>query len=191
MIPTAATIRELWKTNMLPPYKQNHCMLVARLAVWFGKQLSKQYPDLHVDLPLLEAAALLHDIDKAAPKNPNERHPDAAVRILRENGYTQISDVVRTHSLHAILDQSTAPQTLEQKLLYLSDKMVKHTIITVDERFALWRSEKLPERAIKELDAAYPKVKALEKEICSRIHIEPGKVAEFANAAETSTMMLP
>jgi len=191
MIPTAATIRKLWEVNFLPPYKQNHCVVVAKLSTWFGRQLMELYPDVSVDLPLLEAAALLHDIDKAAPKNPNERHPDAAVRILRDNGLGEISDLVRTHALHAILDQSTAPQTLEQKLLYLSDKMVKHSIITVDERFALWRSEGLPERALKELDAAYPKVKALEKEICSRIHIEPGKIAEFANAAESSTMMLP
>jgi hypothetical protein len=77
----------------------------------------------------------------------------------------EVAEVVRAHPLHAILDPATAPATWEQKLLYLADKMVKHDVVGVDGRFALWRAEQLPAAAVAELDAAYPKVKELEQEV--------------------------
>ncbi len=190
MIPTYEQVAVLWKQHNLPPYKQLHCRLVAKTATWFASQLEKQHHDITVRVRLLEAAALVHDIDKMAHKLPHERHPDAAVRILREEGFGEIADMVRTHPLHAILDQTIAPKTIEEKLLYLSDKMVKLSIITVDERFHLWRDEMLPPEAVNTLDAAYPKVKALENEICSMIGVMPKDVATLANREETSTMGL-
>ena len=77
----------------------------------------------------------------------------------------EVADVVRTHALHSILDPATAPKTWEQKLLYLSDKMVKYDIVGVDQRFAFWREEHLPADARAILDASYPKVKQLEQEV--------------------------
>lgn len=191
MIPSYDQIQTLWNTYNLPQNKQKHCRCVAQTAVWFARQLVKQNPKLSIDIRLLEAAALVHDIDKMAQKKSYEHHPDAAVRILRESGYDEVADLVRTHPLHAILDQRMTPKTWEQKLLYLADKMVKQTIITVDERFALWRKEDLPEQALMVMNAAYPKVKTLEKEICTAVHVLPRDVAGLANKEETSTMMLP
>ena len=188
MIPTAPQITALWDLHNLPPVKRNHCMLVARVAVWFAHRIIKEEAEVVINIPLLESAALLHDIDKAVQKLPHEHHPDTGVRLLSEAGFTEVADLVKTHPLHAILDQSIAPKTIEQKLLYLSDKMVKHSIITVDERFALWRHENLPKEAEQILDASYPKVKALEAEICARIHIAPEDVSKLANIPETSTM---
>lgn len=170
MIPTDDQIEKLWDVYNLPEYKRNHSQLVARVAMWFAKKLG-------VPTPLLKAAALLHDIDKNIPKLPNEHHPDTGVRVLLEAGFEEVSQLIRTHPLHAILDPTIAPKTIEEKLLYLADKMVKHTIITVDERFALWRKEKLPEDAIKILDTAYPKVKELEQEICSTIGVDPNEIS--------------
>ena len=190
MIPNATQIQKLWDTHNLPPYKRNHCQLVARLALWFAGQLKQRDPAVMINMPLLEASALLHDIDKMAQKHTGEHHPDTGVRILRASGYDAVADLVRTHPLHAILDQSITPKTLEQKLLYLSDKMVKDSIITVDERFALWRQEELPEQALRMMDAAYPKVKMLEKEMCSSVNVAPQDLAILANNEETSTMML-
>lgn len=191
MIPTTRQIKKLWDMHRLPAYKRSHCQVVARLALWFARQLKKRDPALIINTRLLNAAALLHDLDKMAQKQPNEHHPDAVVRILRAGDFHAVADLVRTHPLHAILDQSIAPKTWEQKLLYLADKMVKHTIITVDERFVLWRSEKPPPEIERQLDEAYPKVKALEKEICTGLCIAPQDVARLANKEETSTMMLP
>lgn len=188
MIPSVSQVAALWNLHSLPDAKRNHCVLVARVAVWFARGLLTAKNGIAVNIPLLEASALLHDIDKAARKRPNEHHPDAGVRILNEAGFAAVADIVRTHPLHAILDQNIAPKTIEQKLLFLSDKMVKHSIITVDRRFALWRSENLSGEAVRILDASYPKVKKLEAEICGTLHIEPDDVARLANTPETATM---
>jgi hypothetical protein len=188
MIPSADEAKALWDVYALPEPKRIHCRLVAQLAVWFAHELVKKDPTLSIDIPLLEASALLHDIDKAVAKLPHERHPDAAVRVLRERGLDKVADVVRTHPLHAILDQTISPKTWEQKLLFLSDKMVKYSIGSVDERFDLWRAEHLPSDAVIILDQAYPKVKLLESRICSMIGVTPDTVSELATKEETSTM---
>lgn len=170
MIPTDEQAKILWDKYQLPKPKRIHVSLVARVAVFLAAKIQ------NVDTPLLRAAALLHDIDKAVLKLPGETHPDTGVRILKEEGMREVAALVKTHSLHAILDPRITPITWEQKLLFLSDKMVKYEIITVDKRFALWRAENLPPDAIEMLDKTYPKVKQLEKEIFTLIGIMPEEV---------------
>ncbi|MBI5619911.1 hypothetical protein HY950_03045, partial [Candidatus Gottesmanbacteria bacterium] len=80
-------------------------------------------------------------------------------------GMEEVAALVKAHPLHAILDPLTAPKTWEEKILFLADKMVKYKIIGVDGRFALWNAEHLPAGQQAILDASYPKVKELEKEI--------------------------
>ena len=176
MIPTVDEAKKLWDTYSLPKEKRVHVTLVARVALYLAAKLQ----DIAIDVKLLEAAALLHDIDKAVPALPGERHPDAAVRVLRAEGYGVVADVVATHPLHTILDGAISPKTWEQKLLYLADKMVKYDIVGVDRRFALWNNEHLPPDAQKILDTAYPKVKELEQEVFNVSGITLNDVVKFA-----------
>ncbi len=179
MIPTEIEAKALWDKYNLPEYKRRHVTLVAKVAKFLGEQLTINNKQLTINIPMLTAGALLHDIDKNAVKLPGERHPDASVRILKEEGMEEVAALVKTHPLHAILDPAIAPKSIEEKLLFLSDKMVKLEIITVDERFDLWRKENLPAETKKLLEESYPKVKELEKEIFSVISIEPVKVGEM------------
>ena len=158
MIPNKTQVKALWDKYQVPAIKRIHLALVAQVAMKFAEKIP-------VNKPLLLAAALLHDIDKAATKLPGEKHPDAAVRILRDEGMGEVADVVATHSLHTILNPVIAPKTWEQKLLYLSDKMVKYDIVGVDKRFELWNAEHLPASEQAVLDECYPKVKQLEQEV--------------------------
>ena len=168
MIPTEDHAKQLWDKYGLPEGKRRHVELVARAARFLAEQINKA-TKRQMNKPLLQAGALLHDIDKNVEKLPGEKHPDAGVRILREEGMGEVAALVKTHPLHAILDPAIAPKTLEEKLLYLADKMVKYEVIGVDARFKLWNDEHLPKDQQKILDAAYPKVKALEKEILAKI----------------------
>lgn len=173
MIPTRDQVHALWDTYQLPQLKRKHVSLVARVAMFFAKHIP-------VNNELLEAAALLHDIDKAAKKLPGEEHPDTGVRLLREEGFEEVADIVVTHPLHAILDEKIAPKTWEQKLLFLADKMVKYDIVGVDTRFDLWNAEHLPTEAQRVLDQAYPKVKELEQEVFDLCNISLNDVVKFA-----------
>ncbi len=164
MIPTINQALEMWHTYGLPEQKQKHSLLVARVAKWIAEQITKN-THLHINQELLYVAGLLHDIDKNIPRRSGETHPDGGVRLLTELGYGEVADMVRTHPLHAILDPRRAPKSLDEKILYLADKMTKYEVISVDERFRLWEAEHitLEEREI--LHAAYPKAKQIEMEI--------------------------
>ena len=163
----------------MPAVKRVHVTLVARVAAFLAKRMiqSTQEP---INMDVLRAAALLHDIDKAIPRLPGEQHPDTGVRILREEGMVEVADIVATHPLQSILDEKTAPKTWEEKLLYLSDKMVKYDIVGVDKRFALWNDEHLPADEQALLDASYPKVKALEQEVFNSLHLSLDDVVKLA-----------
>ncbi len=178
MIPTEQEAKALWETYQLPEKKRVHVALVAKVAVFLAKKIT-QLTNQPINQSLLLAAALLHDIDKNIPKLPGEQHPDAGVRILREEGMEEVAELVKTHSVHFILDPATAPNTWEQKILFLADKMVKYEIITVDKRFALWNAEHLPAKEQDVLDRAYSKVKALEREIFDIIGITPSDVVQL------------
>lgn len=178
MIPTLNQARALWEKYNLPERKRRHVTLVANVAKLFATKLKAQSAKRKVNTKLLVAGALLHDIDKNATKRPGERHPDAGVRILREEGMEDVAALVKTHPLHAILDPTIAPKTWEEKLLFLADKMVKDTVIGVDERFRLWNEEHLPAEEQKTLDAAYPKVKDLEQELLDLIGIDAKRILE-------------
>ncbi|MEK7543721.1 MAG: HD domain-containing protein [Patescibacteria group bacterium] len=171
MIPTEEQARALWDKYELPEKKRQHVMLVARVAEFLARQIDKA-TNQQINQSLLQASALLHDIDKNVEKLPGERHPDAGVRILREEGMGEVAEIVKTHSVHAILDPAIIPKTWEEKLLFLADKMVKQEVIGVDARFAQWDAEDLPASEIAMLRRAYPNVKELEKEVFDLIGIE-------------------
>jgi putative nucleotidyltransferase with HDIG domain len=168
MIPTRTQCLALFDKFSLPSQKKIHVEEVTKLALYLARKiLAKQdqaAPD-KINLELLEAAGLLHDIDKNITKRAGERHPDTAVRVLKELGMDEVADVVRKHSLHCILNSDLTPQNWEEKLLFLADKLVKYEVIGVAHRFKLWYKENLPMQAVAELDAALPKVKALEQEV--------------------------
>lgn len=175
MIPNEHEITALWDEFGFPEQKRTHVRAVARVALFFVRAFLAdptripQGEELRPDIVL--AAALLHDLDKNMVKLPGDRHPDAAVRELTRRGMDEVAAIVTTHPLHAILVPDTAPRTLEQKIVFLADKMAKYEVIGVDARFALWQAEHLPAEAQRELDAAYPLVKSLEKELCDRAGI--------------------
>lgn len=165
MIPSRAQCLLLFDRFNLPSQKRIHVETVTELALFFAHKLTINNSQLTINKNLVQAAALLHDIDKNIPRKEGERHPDTAVRILKDLGFNEVAEVVRRHPLHAILDPQLTPTTWEEKIVYLADKMTKYEVIGVDHRFKLWYKEGLPPDAVAELEAALPKVKALEQEL--------------------------
>ncbi len=179
MIPTRAQCLLLFDKYNLPSQKRIHVEAVTRLALFFAQKLKQK--NIAINLKLIEAAALLHDIDKNIPILSGERHPDTAVRVLNELDYSEVASVVAHHSLQQILKAQTAPQTWEEKILYLADKMTKYEVIGIEHRFKLWYGENLPPHAVAELDAALPQVKALEQAVYKAAGISAEVVArEFS-----------
>jgi HD superfamily phosphodiesterase len=180
MIPTETQAKALWDKYQLPEKKRVHMTWVCKVAMFLAHTLRVKNEELRVNDNLLLAGCLLHDLDKNISRLPGEMHPDTAVRILREERMEEIAELIKYHTVQCIEDDKTAPKTWEEKILFLSDKMVKEEVITVDKRFDLWLAEEnLPEDQKDMLRRVYPKVKALEKEIFSLVGIKPSSVVEY------------
>lgn len=180
MIPTRTQALTLWDTYKLPPKKRVHTAWVTATALFLAKKIMEKDPSITINIELLEASALLHDIDKNVEKLPGEHHPESAVRIVRNEHMEEVADVIQYHSVQFIENEKTKPKSWEEKLLFLADKMVKYDVLTVDKRFALWLAEDdLPEDQKAMLRRVFPLVKALEKEIFTRIGMDPTTVVQY------------
>ncbi len=87
-----------------------------------------------VDLNLLRAACLLHDIAKyPCIVSKKWGHDEEGRRMVREEGFP---DVARVISQHVILRDDPALGLGEAHVLFYSDKRVVHDqIVTLEERF--------------------------------------------------------
>jgi hypothetical protein len=104
---------------------------------------------------------------------------------LRQEGCEEVAELIQYHSVQYIENPNTRPRTWEEKLLFLSDKMVKQTIITVDQRFDLWLSESIiPPQQKEMLRRIFPRVKELEAEIFGKVGILPTDMAQLVSKSK-------
>jgi hypothetical protein len=115
-IPTPEECRVLME-NVLHVDEEiiRHGRAVAKVATSLGLELNRS--ECCLDIPLLEAAALLHDLAKGEPD-----HARRGARLLGEQGFGKVAGPVATHMNITI----TAGETINAgELLYLADKMVQ------------------------------------------------------------------
>lgn len=106
---------------------RGHCRAVATVALALGQALQDAGQPL--DLELLEAAALVHDLAKGQPD-----HAGAGARLLGGWGWEPAARAVETHM--DIQVPSGGPVG-EAELLYLADKLVEGaSLVDLEGRFA-------------------------------------------------------
>ncbi|MAG22266.1 MAG: hypothetical protein CL943_03105 [Candidatus Diapherotrites archaeon] len=149
-----------------------HLKQTAKVAVFLGKKLAEKGEE--IDLPLLEASALLHDIDKKITLDDHsKKHAVEAEAILKKEGFPKIAEIVRQHRLGWIRENQFSGW--EAKLVYYSDKRVRHDqIVSLEERFEylLERYGSISKEARESILKAKPKVFELEEEIFSKIDVD-------------------
>ncbi|QTA91949.1 NTP transferase domain-containing protein [Desulfonema magnum] len=92
-----------------------HCQTVARVALRLGEELNRA--GCHIDLELLTAAGLLHDLAREKPA-----HAAEGARILNEMGYCAVAEVVSEHMDIILGDEETISV---KEILYLADKLTQ------------------------------------------------------------------
>lgn len=103
-----------------------HSRAVACLALLLAKRLNAC--DDHLDLALIESAALLHDLAKGAP-----RHAVAGAAMLKAMGYGAVADLV---AVHMELPPRSETVISAAELLFLADKLLDgDRIIPLETRF--------------------------------------------------------
>ena len=134
-IPSREKCMELLKDYDVPENVIRHSLAVAALAIDIAKKFNLNHKGIEINMPLLEAAALLHDIARAMPGD----HAIEGAKILNELGYNEVAETARTHGLYHFPD--IKPETIEQKILFYADKRVmEDKVVSINERFKDYKS---------------------------------------------------
>lgn len=161
------------------PHIVRHSQLVTDVALLVAVKLNNVGE--HLDLALVEAGALLHDITKTQSIETKENHARTGSELLISLGYQAVANIVRQH---ICLDAgSLQPDAVtEAELVNYSDKRVKHEeVVNIEERF-----QDVLERyvtKIPDLQARFEQVqletRLLEEKIFSRIDISPDQIGHL------------
>ena len=129
-IPTYEECRRLFdETGMLDNIRE-HSIMVARVSCAIAENLAAGCP---INIDLVRAGALLHDITKTRALSTGEHHAETGGDLLREMGLPRIAEIVAEHVELASFDPDGP--LLEKEIVHYADKRVKHTeIVTLHDR---------------------------------------------------------
>jgi hypothetical protein len=128
-----------------PPWFVRHARAVAEVAGWLAARIEAR--GIPVDRALVEAAALLHDTDKALPADDPAhalRHGDGSAAWLTRTGHPELARAVANHPVTRLADADAyrrwaAFATREERIVAYADKRASQRLESLDARFARWR----------------------------------------------------
>ncbi len=128
-VPDEKTCYRLLDEAGVPPHIIAHSTLVARLALTLALALNAA--GFHLDLDLVKAGGLLHDIAKLNGLENGVDHSRAGAETLRALGYPEVADICLTHVVIDV-DRPLA----EAHLINYADKRVRHqAVVDLEGRF--------------------------------------------------------
>jgi uncharacterized protein len=128
-VPDEKTCYRLLDEAGVPPHIVAHSTLVARLALTLARALNGA--GFHLNLDLVRAGGLLHDIAKMDGIENGTNHVLAGQERLTALGYPEVADICLTH---VVIDVD-GPLN-EAHLINYADKRVRHQqVVSLDQRF--------------------------------------------------------
>jgi len=155
----------------MPLNIRRHSLLVTEVALFLGRQLNRN--SLRLDLAVVEAGALLHDIGKMQGIRTGENHALLGAKMLSERVDPAVSRIVGEH-IYLEAPLIAGPIT-ESLLVNYSDKRVKHdTVVSVEERYhdLIARYSKTESHRLMLMEKLQLYIQ-LEAKIFSHLNIEP------------------
>jgi putative nucleotidyltransferase with HDIG domain len=186
MVPSHAAAAALLLSVSPSIWLRRHASAVADVASFLAVAAAREgHP---VDRPLVETAALLHDLDKALPgRDPLKRlgHGHAGAQWLMERGYPELAPAVDSHPVGRLTDQPwgdwVSSTTVEQRMVAYADKRAQQRLVTLDQRFGRWSSRH--PGSTRELAVARERAGLLEVEMCALAGVSPLEVGRRSWAA--------
>lgn len=131
-LPDRDSVQRLLDEAELPDGIRIHSAGVARVAVAAAGLVAES--GIPVDGWLVEAAALLHDIDKPEIRRSGGEHGIVGARRLEAAGYEELAMPVASHPVTALLDEERFPIGWPSVLVAVADRHVAQEFLTIDER---------------------------------------------------------
>jgi putative nucleotidyltransferase with HDIG domain len=199
-LPTKEEIEQLWDKYHVPQNIREHCKSVRDVALLIAQKLKEKGED--VNLELVEASALLHDLVRAVNFKEPEKHPGAAKENIEfwkkmqeeypdidhadlaaeflQKTYPELAKVIKSHGVMS-KSQDVSAWSWEMKILSYSDLRVVHDkITTVDERHRDLKERngdffhKLKEKTGTDyIELIFTQIERIEKQIFGIIDINP------------------
>jgi putative nucleotidyltransferase with HDIG domain len=149
----------------MPEHIVAHSLQVCQIATCLVDHLSS--PEISLDGPLIQAAALLHDITKTRSFETEENHALTGGQMLIDLGYPEVGNLVRQHVRLDAYSGKSHPK--EAEIINYADKRVLHDrIVSLDERmnYIMERYGRQSEHK-QRIRLLWEKTKDLEKQIFS------------------------
>lgn len=175
-----------------------HSEQVQKIAVYLASRLNKAGE--HVNVKLVSAAALLHDIArpvdfknydnfnsedvkvwKNIKRKYSGKHDIVGYNLLKDT-YPEVAKIIKCHA-YMTLTTKDAPKTWEEKIVNYADKRVSHEkIVTLKERFSegklRWKKE-YPEKEERDTILVDRIHRKAEKEIFDKVQQNPEKLKNY------------
>jgi putative nucleotidyltransferase with HDIG domain len=133
MIPTREECLSLMDRVGMLENIVSHSVEVAKVALFIARELNKKGETL--DLGLVEAASLLHDLTKTECLKTKDDHAQTGSQQLKRMGYGRVGEVVAQHIWLA--NPGDLSRVSEEEIVNYADKRVMHDrIVSLEERFA-------------------------------------------------------
>lgn len=171
-IPSRQTCIALMDQEGMLPNIKAHSLQVARIAVNLGKNLMAHFPGLNMDL--IEAGALLHDIAKTECLKTRANHALVGEEKVRAMGFDSLAPIVAQHVL--LEDKYFHNGCLDEVVLvHYADKRVRHEeIVNLEDRFTyLVETYGRSQEAVERIKALYQDTLKVEKMIFLHLSFPP------------------
>lgn len=160
-----------------PAWHLTHVGAVAEVAAFIAQQTERR--GIHVDRSLVEAAALLHDIDKLFPEDDpllELGHGEAGARWLTRHGFAELARPVAAHPVTRLFDAErygrwSGVASREERIVAYSDKRAGQQLESLAARFAGWESRYPSDTDV--LRRARARGERLEREVCETAGVSP------------------
>lgn len=171
-----STIAEsLYDRYAYPDWLRAHSRLVGAIAATLASARFAAGDDVDVDAVAL--AGYLHDIGRSPLLRGDTReHNELSALILAAEGLPKCVEPARRHAIYTVLDPTTAPRTIAEKIVYTADRRGGMTIESVEER-AKDTAARHP-RFTDEIARAIPVALAIEREVFAGLPFAPSQLAD-------------
>lgn len=155
----------------------HHSLKVAKVATFIAKELNKKGHNMNIEL--VEASSLLHDITKTKCLFTEEDHAKTGYKLLKELGYERVGEIVGEHIQLSKISNSLWVK--EEELVNYADKRVLHNrIVSLEDRFKDLRNRYGKSRkGIEKIEELKKRTMEIEKKIFSFLDITPTEIFQL------------
>lgn len=129
-----------------PPWFLAHARVVGEVAGFLAARIASR--GIALDRRAVEAAALLHDVDKLLPADDPARalpHGDGSAAWLTRQGHPELARAVAGHPVTRLVDGDAhrrwaAFASREERIVAYADKRAGQRLESMAARFASWRA---------------------------------------------------